>query len=494
MEFTESIPAFGGKAVLSPNGRYLARLAPSTDFILLLQDTSTLSVLLSTSVPLLMDNEAAAGLPKSRHFPPPKPRRIMPQDISLIWAPDSRKIMLVDRVVNRIFIYDHKAGSSGEESGLIMQETLPCSRFLWAPDSAHFVSILDHRIGMRVWSLESRYPIKSISNIKSSEGGLDFSQDGNMMAVLHRKDGHDFIVLYNCRTWEAVQVLHPPEASMLEEVKFATGPFSRNHIAERPLLYAWELPCLSSRLFVFESDGSCKVVDVFCGFEAGGVHESFGFVGVEMSRSSDMAALIGNDGSIVLWNVLLQKPVTKIAVTADLTKLPRLIAFRERLVFGEESRFVKYESGYDLMLNELQSKTASQSLAPTINAKFSHDSCYLAIQSSLFPNHLWIYFLPDLSFIAVLCQLPTIVQNTGSSIKSFDWHPQQALLGMVTGSDYVYFWQPEGCHCIPQPYSDPEERCSRSFEWSHCENNLMLLSGVSACCLAVPDFISQRTS
>lgn len=203
MEFTEAIPAFGGKAVLSPNGRYLARLTPTHDFILLIQETKSLSVVLSTAVPLLMDNEAAAGMPKSRHFPPPKPRRILPQDISLSWAPDSSKIMIVDGPVNRVFVYDR---TGKDEVGSILQETLPTSRFLWAPDSEHIVSLLYHRIGLRVWSLDSRYPIKSITNIKSSTAGISFCQEGNMMALLHRKDGADFIAIYNCRTWEPVQV------------------------------------------------------------------------------------------------------------------------------------------------------------------------------------------------------------------------------------------------------------------------------------------------
>lgn len=509
MEFTEAIPAFGGRALLSPNGRYLARLTPGSDFVLLIQETGSLGVLLSTAVPLLMDNEAAAGMAKSRHFPPPKPRRVLPQDLDLRWSPDSSKMLIFDGPVNRVFIYDLQDQEAG---GLVLQETLPTARFLWAPDSAHVLSVLDHRIGVRVWSLQSRYPIKAITNIKSSSSGIDFCPEGNMMAILHRKEGLDFIAIYNCRTWSPIQVrlycisfdltslqvLRPPEASLLEEVRFGRGDFSRNHIAERPLLYAWEMPCLSSRLFIFETDGACKVVDVHCGAE--GVQESFGFMDMVTSPSSDIAALIGHDGSIVLWNVLLQKPVTKFTVSAELTKLPHLIAFKERIVYGEDSKFVKYESGYDLMLNELASRPSAQAPATSVQAKFSFDSKLMAIHScihhpfntfkpscvALFPNHLWIYSVLDMTFMAVLCQLPS--SPTGS-IKSFDWHPQQNILGLVTGSDYVYFWQPEGCHCIPQPYTDPEERCSRTFEWNpRVESGLMLLAGGNSCCLAMPDF------
>lgn len=174
----------------------------------------------------------------------------------------------------------------------------------------------------------------------------------------------------------------------MEEIHFASGDFSRNHIVERPLLYAWELPCLSSRLFIFETDGSCKVVDVFCGEE--GAQESFGFVDFCCSPSSDFAALIGHDGSIVLWNVLLQKPVTKFSVSSDLTKLPHLIAFKERVAYGEDSKFVRYESGYDLMLNELQSRATTQSPAPVVKTKFSFDSKLMAIHSCKKLYHIYV--------------------------------------------------------------------------------------------------------
>lgn len=111
--------------------------------------------------------------------------------------------MLVDGPVNRVFIYDIRDQEAG---GLVLQETLPTARFLWAPDSEHLLSVLDHRIGLRVWSLQSRYPIKAINNLKSSTTGIDFCHEGNMMAILHRKEGMDFIAIYNCKTWAPIQV------------------------------------------------------------------------------------------------------------------------------------------------------------------------------------------------------------------------------------------------------------------------------------------------
>ena len=153
------------------------------------------------------------------------------------------------------------------------------------------------------------------------------------------------------------------------------------------------------------------------------------------------------------------------------------------MVYSEGIKSVRYESGYDLLMSELH--RASSTSAPILQTKFSCDAHFLAIHSSYFPDYLWIYSIPSLAFTAVLCQLP----RSAGSVKDFDWHPELPLLSLVTGSEHVYFWQPEGCHCIPQPFEDAEERCTRGVVWSRSEQSLMLLAGPMNCCLAVPDFV-----
>ena len=109
----------------------------------------------------------------------------------------------------------------------------------------------------------------------------------------------------------------------MEDVRFATGLYARNDASERPLLYSWELPCLSSRMFIFEPDGSCRIVQVSGG--QSDYQESLGFSKVVFSQRCELAALASDDGQIVLWNTLLHKPITKIGITADLSQLPDLV-------------------------------------------------------------------------------------------------------------------------------------------------------------------------
>jgi hypothetical protein len=97
--------------------------------------------------------------------------------------------------------------------------------------------------------------------------------------------------------------LRPPEASFIEDIKVISGKYSQNHRSERSLIYAWELPCLSSRIFIFEPDGSCKVVDVTCG--VADLQESTGFSKIVGNPKGDIAALATSDNSVLYLSLIL---------------------------------------------------------------------------------------------------------------------------------------------------------------------------------------------
>lgn len=111
--------------------------------------------------------------------------------------------------------------------------------------------------------------------------------------------------------------MRPPEASFIDDIKIVSGKHSRNHTSERSLIYAWELPCLSSRIFVFEPDGSCKIVDVTCG--AANLQESIGFSKMVASPQGDIAALATGENSVCdfLSVMLLTNCVVGVVEYAD---------------------------------------------------------------------------------------------------------------------------------------------------------------------------------
>ena len=75
-------------------------------------------------------------------------------------------------------------------------------------------------------------------------------------------------------------------------------------------------------------------MDVLCGSSSDHL-EASGFHSIQLSPSSDIAALVGDDQELVLWNMLLQKPLAKITISLELARLPNLMAFRERPVYGD---------------------------------------------------------------------------------------------------------------------------------------------------------------
>lgn len=207
MEFTEAIPAFGGLVAISPDGGHFARILRSGEYRyqLSVQAVSNLTQTHLINLPIYDPAMLQVKRPISKHFPPEKPPKIMPGQLELIWSPNSKLILVAYLMAGRVIVVDLE-----EEEGLLLKE-MPgglVARIFWAPDSKHLISVFDHQIGIKVWSLKSRYPVKIISDIKSSHGGISFCPKGNIMAVLHRKDAQDYIVIYNCSDWKAVQVYY----------------------------------------------------------------------------------------------------------------------------------------------------------------------------------------------------------------------------------------------------------------------------------------------
>lgn len=190
---------------ISPDGNHFARIVKSGDYRyqLSVQSVANLTQTHLINLPIYDPAVLQVKRPISKHFPPERPPKIVPGQLDLIWSPNARKILVAYLQAGRVVVVDLE-----EEEGLLLKEMADglVARIFWAPDSNHLISVLDHQIGIKVWSMKSRYPVKMITDIKSSHGGISFCSNGNIMAVLHRKDAQDYIVIYNCSTWRPIQV------------------------------------------------------------------------------------------------------------------------------------------------------------------------------------------------------------------------------------------------------------------------------------------------
>lgn len=144
----------------------------------------------------------------------------------------------------------------------------------------------------------------------------------------------------------------------------------------------------------------------------------------------------------------------------------------------------------------LQSQMVSTSSSHNNNIKFndpryeiSFDGEYLAVHdANKYPNCLWIFDLKAFKLKALLVQL--------KSIQDFLWHPNKNVLTAAIGSDHIYFWQPDGTHCIPHPIENKDVKSSnvslKSVKWiKNQQKNVMMLlmSGNDNFCLGVPEIL-----
>lgn len=357
MEFTDAFPCHGIAARLSPDGRYVAALLKGEGggVRVAIHQSGNGGLFQELAVP-------GAGVPRS------KPANGAAATMfgsrgdrwELLWAPNSTRLALFNHPAAQVTVWeiDEGRGPSLPVSSIQENLLLGVDRVLWLPDSLHLLAFLSHRVGVRLWRIDRRFPQACLPHPKYSGGerGVCFSGDGRWMAVLHRRGLADFIVVYvrdqTRGTWMASQTVRPPESANLEDICFA--PLREIHTLSRPPLIAWESPAFTSRIFVFAPDGcSCKVIshDLPGGEEMGVEEErdvqqqiagerslataaliARGFERMIWSRTGWVAALTKDATSFVIWNAITLRLGAQMLVGPAAVQSGATIVFKERLI------------------------------------------------------------------------------------------------------------------------------------------------------------------
>jgi hypothetical protein len=124
-------------------------------------------------------------------------------------------------------------------------------------------------------------------------------------------------------------------------------------------------------------------------------------------------------------------------------------------------------------------------------AAFSPDATLLAVNSSVLPNHVFIFRTEDLLTSHFV---PKVVLSQIQFVRQITWHDTSALLSIVTAdpnpsrpSTYLYMWQEEdGAVAIAVP---PGLCDVRSARWAAGADSLVI-SASRSFCLAVPNWAS----
>lgn len=139
----------------------------------------------------------------------------------------------------------------------------------------------------------------------------------------------------------------------------------------------------------------------------------------------------------------------------------------------------------------LQSQIITMNSIPShsedLSYELSLDGEFLAVHCpQKYPNCLWIFDLKGFRLKALLLQM--------KHIQNFTWHPSKNILTTATGSDHVYFWQPDGAHCIPYPRDTENINQGnnniniKSLKWMKNETTL-LMNGNDQFCLGLPEIL-----
>lgn len=322
MEFTEAFPVHGGLVQATAGGHWIATLTTQP---------SRPNLLVESPPQLQLAIHCATNGSRHRLFQVPQNnstiRRNSPpvpssSKFELIWSPDGCRVALVASARGKIYVFDVEAKGDGPICCISENALLGMDRILWMPDSWHLLVVLKHRVGIRIWRIDGRFAQAFLPSPKFSDKGIAFSETGQWMAILHRKDQQDFIQVYDirqtgclgsCLSRPPTLKITPPESSFyLDDLCFC--PMSEVSSSKRPSLFAWESPAFSSRILIFAADGeSCKVISNVS--EESSSLQSFGFERFLWSPMGGwIAAAIQDSVSFSLWNSISLKMGAKLGI------------------------------------------------------------------------------------------------------------------------------------------------------------------------------------
>lgn len=130
--------------------------------------------------------------------------------------------------------------------------------------------------------------------------------------------------------------------------------------------------------------------------------------------------------------------------------------------------------------------SATSNTNEELRYELSFDGEFLAVHHpSKYSNCIWIFDLKAFRLKALLVQL--------KPIQDFLWHHDRNVLTTAIGSEHVYFWQPDGTHCIPYPRDNMSEGEANNFnikslKWMKNQNTLLMNSN-DKFCLGLPEIL-----
>ncbi|KAI8091051.1 uncharacterized protein B0P05DRAFT_528559 [Gilbertella persicaria] len=381
------------------------------------------------------------------------------------WAPNSEHILTVNYQKSRVYI---RSLTDPKWQGSIVERRFPIVRVRWSPDSKSILCISELKLRLAIWNLSTQ-ELKYMNHLKFIDKGIEFSPDGNYVAIVELIEGKEYISIYHANSFILLQRFEVDTAD-LENLIWS---FDSMFIA------VWD-NCIYHKLLIYRQDG--HLYKAYSGYQFG-----LGIKTVIWSPNNQLIAIGNYDETIHVLSALSFDLVDKlehsasIAVHSNITPIEEIEAANPaKISLGH------VDTDYHILVpplkipirrpeyNEPNPKTGISS------CQFSPDSQYLFSKSDSMPTALWLWKVNTLSCTHVI--------KFRKHIKQVLWHPQHnCLLTVICGDGNLHFFESTEDGMDIQPATVPTTRFSvKKIKWSS-DGNALILMDQELFCLAVQE-------
>ena len=317
----------------------------------------------------------------------------------------------------------------------------------WSADSRHVLTMSDFHLRLTLWSLVNK-TVSYIKYPKLTRSGLEFSPDGQYMALAERRDCKDYISIFNAEKWSLVH--HFP----LDTKDLIGLSWSPNG----GVICAWD-SCLYYQLFLYTLDGR-RISSYTPYLEPH--HYSLGLRSVCWSPTGQFLAIGGYDQKLRLLNHMTWKTIAEldhpaiiesqvgVAIYREVEKQvgpvdPATLSLLTTSVFPIQSKYETQEPPVTLLSIKPDPTKANPKMGIK-SISFSQDNSFFVSYNENMPTTLWVWSIKA-SLVALLVHI--------SPVKDFQWDPVQSRLAICTNNGRLYLWSPAGVVSVVVPADPP---------------------------------------
>ncbi|RIA83376.1 WD40-repeat-containing domain protein [Glomus cerebriforme] len=369
---------------------------------------------------------------------------------NVIWSPDSELILVASYKTGKVTIYhvtDKKWCADIEEG------TSGLTNVKWSSDGRTLLCFSDFQLRITIWSLITQ-EVCYIQYPKYYDKGHDFRKDGRYFVLAERRDGKDYLGVYDC------------DNSFKMVKHFQVDTFDLENLTWSPdgrFIAVWD-NCIQYKVLIYTPDGRCQ--QSYSAYDNG-----LGVKFVTWAPSSQFLAIGSYDQKIRFLNHYTWTPIIEFTHAVQLNNR-ELTIWKEELDSPKESgRTITHYVILEQPLQELHSiRPDPEKPNPKIGVgicKFNSTGRLMASRNDNMPNCLWIW---DISLMR-----PIVLFLQRSPIRHFYWNPMNIeQLVMCCGNEKIYFWsgQKSGAEIIEVPTANFKVN---NIKWNPNGKSLILM-------------------